>query len=125
LKIPCTVTTFADSASLLFDASEPTEEVKVSCQGGTEPLQALEDLCKQRNGKALHLVVVFTDGEWFGVPSMGPFRQRGATYIGVSLGEAARRSLNDRHFDGVISIEQARDLVIPVQRLLVEAVSIN
>ena len=120
LRIPCTVTTFADSASLLFDASEQTEEVKVSCQGGTEPLQALEDLCKQRHGKALHLAVVFTDGEWFGVPSMGPFRQPGATYLGVSLGEAARQTLGQRNFDAVASIDRARDLVIPVQRLLVE-----
>lgn len=119
LGIPCTVTTFADSASLVVDAFDPTEEVTVSCQGGTQPLTALEDLTNQRHGKAGHLVVVFTDGEWTGVPSMGPFRDPGATYLGVSLGERARQTLLDRHFDSVASIDRARDLAIPVRRLLV------
>ena len=123
LGIPCTVTSFADSASLVVDAFDPTEEVTVSCQGGTQPLEALEDLHNQRHGKAGHLVVVFTDGEWAGVPSMGPFREPGATYLGVSLGEAARQTLLGRHFDSVASIDRARDLVMPVQHLLVDLVS--
>ena len=123
LGIPCTITSFASDASLVFDAFEPTDEITLSCQGGTEPLKALDDLVNQRHDKAFHLVVVFTDGEWAGVPSMGPFRQPGSTYLGVSLGEAAKRTMNGRHFDGVISIERAGDLVTPVQRLLVESVT--
>ena len=118
LDLPCTITTFADSAALVTDATEPTEEVIVSCQGGTHPLEALEDLRNQRHGKTTHLVVVFTDGEWSGVPSMGPFREPGSTFLGVSLGEWARATLQGRHFDAVAMIDRARDLATPVQQLL-------
>ena len=121
LGIPSTITTFADSAALVVDASEPTDEVVVSCQGGTHPLEALEDLRNQRYGKGTHLVVVFTDGEWSGVPSMALFREPGSVFLGVSLGEWARATLQGRHFDAVAMIDRARDLVTPVQCLLVNS----
>jgi hypothetical protein len=123
LGIPCTVTTFANEASVLFEALEPTGEVTVYCQGGTYPLKALEELRNQRCGKSTHLVVVFTDGCWAGVPSMGPFRQPGMLCIGVAMGKDAEQSLNDRHFDQTIVINQAIDLVSPIQLSLVERAS--
>ncbi len=38
LDIPCPVTTFADSTSLVVDAFYPTDEVVVSYQGGSVQL---------------------------------------------------------------------------------------
>ena len=42
--------------------------------------------------------------------------------LGVSLGEWARTTLQSRHFDAVATIHRAKDLVMPVQQLLVDFV---
>jgi len=122
LGIPCTVSTFNDDTSILFDATDQTEMLMVSATGGTQPLAALEDLPQQRAGKARHLVVVFTDGIWEDVPSMAPFRRPGITAIGIALGESRRSSLAERQFDGMVVIEQAQGLVALVQNALVDLV---
>lgn len=110
LAIPCTVTTFADSVHMLFDPGEETREITIQAQGGTFPRSALEDLRYQHMDKSQHLVIVFTDGEWEGTPSMDQFRHQGMVAIGVALGEGCRRSVSDRHFDGVVVIERVEEL---------------
>lgn len=120
LDIPCTVSTFADDGYLYFDSTEETKPLMVSAHGGTDPLEALEDLANQTCGKSRHLIVVFTDGEWSNqTPSFGQFRTPGGYVIGVGFGYGVADSVASKKPDAVVSIESVTQLPSEVTKALV------
>lgn len=62
--IPCTITTFSDKVGLVAAGDQDVDFVKVEAGGGTQIMQAMMLLDQQRYGRAYHLVVILTDGEW-------------------------------------------------------------
>lgn len=67
LNIPCTVTLWDHSATVLFDANEDAQGMPlVNTAGWTDPSTALADLENQRFDKVNHVVMIMTDGEWQG-----------------------------------------------------------
>lgn len=119
LDIPCTLSTFASEGYLWMNADEPTELTMVHAHGGTEPLEALEDLGNQRHDKSRHLVVVFTDGEWSGVPSFDQFRAPGSYIIGVGFGRDATDALSQRRPDALVALSSIDQLPAEVTKALI------
>lgn len=119
LDIPCTLSTFASEGYLWTGADEPTELTMVHAHGGTEPLEALEDLGNQRHDKSRHLVVVFTDGEWSGVPSFDQYRTPGTYIIGVGFGWGATSALSERRPDALVALESIDQLPAEVTKALI------
>ena len=65
LGVPCTVTLWDDSATVLYDALEVAEGMPlIDTRGSTNPDTALADLPNQRYDKEHHIVLIMTDGEW-------------------------------------------------------------
>ena len=119
LGIPCTLSTFASSGYLWQTAEDPTDLTMVHAHGGTEPMEALEDLPNQQFGKSRHLVVVFTDGEWTGVPSFAQFRTPGMYIIGVGFGWGVADSLDKRKPDALLALESVSQLPAEVTKALI------
>lgn len=88
LGIPCTVTSFNDDARMVSEADEEFKFVSVGSTGGTYPITALINLDNQKCGKTYHLVVILTDGEWHGIPSVSPWMgpKRHIILVGFGLG---------------------------------------
>ena len=119
LGIPCTLSTFASEGNLWLDATDPTTHTRVEAHGGTEPMEALEDLPNQRLGKGRHLVVVFTDGDWSGVPSFAQFRDPGMFIVGTGFGAGVAQSIAHRMPDVAISLESVSQLPAEVTKALI------
>lgn len=119
LGIPCTLSTFASSGYLWMNADDPTELTMVHAHGGTEPMEALEDLTNQRFDKNRHLVVVFTDGEWSGVPSFDQYREPGTYIIGVGFGWGVTEDITKRRPDAVVELHSVSQLPEEVTKALV------
>lgn len=86
LKIPCTVTTFSDNGRALWRADEEPFEVFPYADGGTQPMENLDELDEERYGKERHLVVILTDGQWSGVHNLGHYHAPGRYFMCVALG---------------------------------------
>jgi hypothetical protein len=89
LNIPCTVTTYSDSAELLFATDEAPRPVLVGIKGCTNVSGALRDTHSHRGECAQHLVLVLTDGS-FGddveaFDEVDALRQNGTYVLGVAL----------------------------------------
>ena len=94
LDIPCTVTLWDTSATVLFDATEEAEHLPVIvATGGTHPGVGLADLDRQRYGKETHIVIIMTDGAWGGDAGSPGFvasykgDQAGRYFIGLGFAE--------------------------------------
>ena len=119
LGIPCTLSTFASNGYLWQGADEETVLTLVTAHGGTEPQESLEVLPSQRHGKTRHLVVVFTDGAWSGVPSFDQFRSNGVYIIGVGFGYGVAECLGARNPDAVVALDSIEQLPAEVTKALV------
>lgn len=119
LGIPCTLSTFSSNGYLWQGADDPTDLTMVHAHGGTEPQESLEDLPNQRHGKTRHLVVVFTDGAWSGVPSFDQFRSGGVYIIGVGFGWGVAEALGARNPDAVVALDSIEQLPAEVTKALV------
>ena len=119
LGIPCTLSTFASEGNLWMDATDTTTLTRVDAHGGTEPMEALEDLPNQRLGKGRHLVVVFTDGEWSGVPSFDQFREPGMFIIGTGFGSGIAGCIGKRNPDVAVSLDSVSQLPTEVTKALI------
>lgn len=119
LDVPCTLSTFADDSSIVFDAEDPTREVVAVPYGGTNPIDALSDLTNQRHGKDHHLVIVFTDGIWGDVPHLTHYRSGEGVIIGVTLDRATANSLTDHGFDEIVILDSITEFADAVTRSLV------
>lgn len=86
INVPCTVSTFADSAYLVWTADQPAEPMSLGMAGGTDPTQAMDALQSQRAGKRSHLVVVVTDGEFGDFPGFRSWATTGMSILGVAFG---------------------------------------
>lgn len=66
--LPCTVTVYDTNAFLLWDSYDRPMDVPYDIvpSGGTDPSDALDALDSQQHGKANHLVIIMTDGQFFG-----------------------------------------------------------
>lgn len=62
--IPCTITTFSDELAMVAEGDKDIGFVEVGAGGGTQIMEAMMILDKQKYGKRNHLVVILTDGEW-------------------------------------------------------------
>lgn len=120
LDVPCTLSTFADEANIVFDAGEPTREIVGIPYGGTDPIEALTDLTNQHSGKDHHLVIVFTDGEWTsGIPHLQHFVREDDVFIGVTLDRKTAASLDKRGFDEVVVLDTISEFSGAVMAALV------
>lgn len=119
LGVSCTLSTFADDASIVFDADDPTQEVVGHPYGGTNPIDALSDLASQRHGKDHHLVIIFTDGVWGDVPHLTHFRSGDEVIIGVTLDRSTARSLTGHGFDEIIVLDSVTEFASAAMTALV------
>lgn len=119
LDIPCTISTFSDNGYLVLQADDPTQVVAIDAHGGTDPMEALEDLENQAYDKSRHLVVVFTDGEWSSrVPSFAQYRRSGMYVLGIGYGYGVVGSLMEKAPDVAVQIEEVSQLPTEVTKAL-------
>lgn len=130
LNIPCTVVLWDTEARTLFDAKEQVHDVpKMTAAGGTDPTEALEDLENQRADKAKHIVLIFTDGEWYGIwetrggetphQSILNYKEEGRYFIGFTMG-CDSRSLLSRGCDESYEITDLMDIPRRLESALIE-----
>jgi len=73
-SIPCTITTFSDSARMFIEGDvEESDFISIRAGGGTNVYGAISKITDQTYGKHNHLVVVLTDGEWSDIDDVRPW----------------------------------------------------
>jgi hypothetical protein len=85
LGIPSTVTTFSNTAKVLWAHDEDAHPVYVRVEGNTYARTALSDIENQQLGCARHLVIILTDGEWDDVHSLREYSAPGRFFLLVGL----------------------------------------
>ena len=87
LGVPCTVSLFETTCSLLYGIEDEPTGVRVSAGGGTDPLDALKDLDSQRTDDDRdHLVLIVTDGQFDRSVEMLAGAD-GRYFVGLGLGD--------------------------------------
>lgn len=93
LSIPCTVTLFSSRGYMLWDTAEEPVHVTLQEDGTTDPTDVCEALDSQRHGRALHLVLMLTDGAFdkeFG--GLAPYWREHRAIVLIGLGESVARA---------------------------------
>jgi hypothetical protein len=110
LGIPCTITTFDDDVASVFEGEEAPKFVEVGARGGTHVMQALLAMETQTFGKAYHLVIIITDGEWSDVHTLSPWTSPHRNIMLVGFGENLRSSIQKKDADSSIVITNPLEL---------------
>jgi hypothetical protein len=76
LNIPNNFTIWSSGDENYRIYGDGPEEVTFPSLGGTDPTDALNDsVLQNEEDRPNHLFLVFTDGEWYGVDSVAPWRR--------------------------------------------------
>lgn len=110
LEIPCTLTTFNDDVYMVADANESVDYVRVAATGGTSIINAMMALDDQRCGKAYHLVVILTDGEWSDVSDTRLWAHPTRSINIVGFGHGMASYISNKGADHWIVIDDLMEL---------------
>lgn len=96
LDIPCTVALWNTGATLLWDHHDKADDLPtIQPTGGTNPGPVLDDIFVQRFDKAVHIVLIMTDGQWQGVNTPGAlnaYREDGTFFLCLAYAENDART---------------------------------
>ena len=124
LSIPCTVTLFAGRGYLLWNVHDEPEHLTLRTEGTTDPTEVCATLDEQRHGRALHLVLMLTDGEFDkGVGGLDRYWAPDRAIVLIGLGAAvARAHATTTGVHEVLSISSVLDLPRTVTNVLTSLV---
>lgn len=107
IGIPCTVVTFDHRGHLVWGKDDKPEHLSFRVSGGTDPKPVLEALDAQVYDKAVHIVLMMTDGA-FGTKTLPdgirPYASDNRYFIGLGLGEGVEDSLSRAGFTDTATI---------------------
>ena len=110
LGIPCTITTFDDDVAMVFEGEAEPRFVEVQARGGTQVMKALVAMESQTFGKAYHLVIIITDGEWSDVHTLSPWSNAHRNIMLVGFGESLRESIQRKQANASLVITNPLEL---------------
>jgi hypothetical protein len=132
LGIPCTVVLWDTDATVLWDATETAEYLPVIVSaGGTDISVAVADLDNQRYDKETHIVIIMTDGAWYGACAVPGFLANykgdtpGRYFIGLGYsshegsGEAMAEGLRRNGCDEAHGINNLMDIPQYLEQALI------
>lgn len=112
-SIPCTITTFSDDARMFVEGDvEEANFMSISIGGGTNVYGAISKISDQTYGKANHLVVILTDGEWSDVEDIRPWvdNNKYIILVGFRMYDQAINKMRKKGANEVVNIRELSKL---------------